>query len=672
MKTSFMSALALVVAFAATSVFSATVFLDPVNGNDENGGLLETEPVKSFERAKALSNGGIVDLMGSIVVTEDTVFDLNCGTLRRYISSDGTVTNTADLISCNTAGVTLEFSNITVEGIGTDVRISGHLVAAAKANVKLGNNVVLCKSYTSTTGAGVTCANLTMTDNAKITLCRVATPASQAGGAGATVSGLLKMSGFSEICFNSNVCEYGSSVASQRIAGGAYCGSFEMEDNASIHNNRSQAKTYLYGISYGGAGLHVRGATTSIMRGNAKIHNNDAYYQRGGGICCADGTIVMLDSSSVVSNSSIPPNQNVVSAQAMWASALIMSNNATVAYNGLKTTAARYDGGDGAVNVGKLYMHDDALIISNVARTIGGAVVRGGGGMYDRARIAYNTITWKKEYCCSGGLLVSGGEFSMNDDTVIEGHPESPYLYGGVCVNNTGRFILNSGIIRNNSRGILVSAWPSGGYVQINGGQIVSNTAGGIMNGSRAYTGKYASRGVLEVNGGIIADNGGSAFMDCTSCFCTNYFYGGLIKDNTFGGYFSFSGCKNFIGETPCFEDPIKLLYTNVTFYIDGRMRSGAQIPIIFKALNSKSKEIESLTDANSYGLDMKQDGSMEPQIVALPSGRITNAARYSRYFSVANEFSDPTVERYMNDAGEGRMGLSQYRYSGSSLFMVY
>ena len=60
MKTSFMSALALVVAFAATSVFSATVFLDPVNGNDENGGLLETEPVKSFVRAKALANGGIV------------------------------------------------------------------------------------------------------------------------------------------------------------------------------------------------------------------------------------------------------------------------------------------------------------------------------------------------------------------------------------------------------------------------------------------------------------------------------------------------------------------------------------------------------------------------------------------------------------------------------------
>ncbi len=93
---------------------------------------------------------------------------------------------------------------------------------------------------------------------------------------------------------------------------------------------------------------------------------------------------------------------------------------------------------------------------------------------------------------------------------------------------------------------------------------------------------------------------------------------------------------------------------------------------LFLRLLNSKSKEIESLTDANSYGLDMKQDGSMVPQIVALPSGRITNAARYSRYFSVANEFSDPTVERYMNDAGEGRMGLSQYRYSGSSLFMVY
>lgn len=661
----------LMVSMVAVSAFSATVYLDPTNGNDENDGLLESAPVRSFERARTIANGGIVDLMGSIVVTGDTTFDLDGGTLRRYISSDGTVTNTADLISCNTAGVTLEFSNITVEGIGTDVRISGHLVAAAKANVKLGNNVVLCKSYTSTTGAGVTCANLTMTDNAKITLCRVSSPAGQAGGAGATVSGLLKMSGISEICFNTNYCEYKSSVASQRIAGGVYCGSFEMEDNASIHNNRSQASTYLYGISFGGAGLHVRGATTSIMRGNAKIHNNDAYYQRGGGICCADGTIVMLDSSSVVSNSSIPPNQNQVGAQAMWASALIMSNNATVAYNGLNTTATRYDGGDGAVNVGKLYMHDDTLIVSNVARTIGGAVVRNGGGMYDRARIAYNTITWKRDYSCSGGLLVSGGEFSMNDDTVIEGHPESPYLYGGVCVGYTGRFILNSGTIRNNSRGILLPVWSSGGFVQINGGLIISNTAGGIMNGSAGYTGKYVSRGVLEVNGGIIADNKGPAFMDCSNCYCTNYFYGGVAKDNTFGALLRFSGCVNFIGKAPSFEEPVKVLYTNAPFQVCERMRFGANVPMVFKALNSKGYEIESLTDANDYGLDMNQDGSMVPQIVALPSGRITNTARYSRYFSVANEFADSSIKRYMNDAGSGRMGLSARRYSGHSLIFV-
>jgi hypothetical protein len=87
--------------------------------------------------------------------------------------------------------------------------------------------------------------------------------------------------------------------------------------------------------------------------------------------------------------------------------------------------------------------------------------------------------------------------------------------------------------------------------------------------------------------------------------------------------------------------------------------------------LNSKSKEIESLTDANSFGLDMVQDGSMEPYIVALPSGRITNAARYSRYFSVANEFADPSIKRYMNDVGGGIMGLSEHRYSGASLLMV-
>lgn len=671
MKTSFMSALALVVAFAATSVFSATVFLDPVNGDDANNGLSETAPVKSFERARTQANGGLVYLMSTLSVTEDTTFDLDGGTLRRYISSDGTVTNTADLISCNTAGVTLEFSNITVEGIGTDAKIAGRLIYAGNADVILGINTLIGNSFSQNIGVGVRCNNLTMNANSMIRHCYVNSTTD--GGAGAHISGILKMSDFAAICFNTNINTYGSSIAGRYPVGGAYVKTLEMSGNSSIYGNYSQARGSSDASAKGGAGVYIYGSDDSVISDNASIRDNFSYWQLCSGVYFPSSKLILADSASVVSNSVIPNSVRVQYSQALYGSTLIMSNKASVVYNGNKASSGTGEKPDGCMLVANLFMYDDSLVVSNKSRNFGGVVISAGGGMYDRSKIGFNEGLYTGYKSRNGGVLVLGGSFSLNDDCVIEGHNSgSSYIISGAGACGSGRLIVNSGTIKNNNTGVCSGFGADGGTVEINGGQIINNATCGIRLGSRVSTYTFSSNGKVEVNGGLIAYNG-AAFAEYTSSLnFTGYFRGGIFADNTAASSLTRPSYKYMFSGVPCFEDPIKLLYTNVTFYIDGRMRSGAQIPIIFKTLNSKSKEIESLTDANSYGLDMKQDGSMVPQIVALPSGRITNAARYSKYFSVANEFSDPTVERYMNDAGEGRMGLSQYRYSGSSLFMVY
>ena len=100
------SALCIATFLLAQGVF-ALVYLDPANGDDANDGASESAPVKTFARARELAQGGDVSLMGTISVSADTDFDLDGGTLRRYISTDGTVTNGADIVSCAASGVAI-------------------------------------------------------------------------------------------------------------------------------------------------------------------------------------------------------------------------------------------------------------------------------------------------------------------------------------------------------------------------------------------------------------------------------------------------------------------------------------------------------------------------------------------------------------------------------------
>ena len=74
-----------------------------------------------------------------------------------------------------------------------------------------------------------------------------------------------------------------------------------------------------------------------------------------------------------------------------------------------------------------------------------------------------------------------------------------------------------------------------------------------------------------------------------------------------------------------------------------------------------EANEIEELTAANDYGLDMDQDESGRPRIVAVPDGEnVADAGRWAKYFLLANALPEG-VRRYFNSVGTS-VGLSDRR----------
>ena len=237
---------------------------------------------------------------------------------------------------------------------------------------------------------------------------------------------------------------------------------------------------------------------------------------------------------------------------------------------------------------------------------------------------------------------------------------------------NTGRFVLNGGTIRNNRGGILISPTANGGEVILAGGFVTNNTFYGVRNGSFPYyAGRHYFGGVCRLSGGVVGYNGGYGFSDVASSPATNYYCGGLVVGNADGGArFVDVGGAHCLAGTPRFEDAVKFTKPDQRFIVDGRLRTGAKVPIILKALNSKNNEIEALTAANDYGLDMDQDGTRRPRIVAVPDGEnVTDAGRWAKYFSLANTLPEGVI-RYCNAVGTS-VGLSDRRPSEGVVIML-
>lgn len=670
-------AAAVLLCVPAISVSAAVVYLDPTAGNDENAGLTETAPVKTFAQAKVLAQGGTVYLMSALVPTADTTYDLDGGTMKRwYVSADGKVTNQSNFVTC-TANILLTFTNITLDGGFPELATAGYLVAASSASVILNAGAHLKNSKCLTDAAqtsGILCANLTMTGDASISHCNLNNN-NTLSAAGAYVTNLLRMEDTASICFNTNDCKYNSSIASQRVNGGARVGQLEMSGSAMIADNWSRARSYGSANANGAGGAGIFGSGISILQDQARVCHNNAYYLKGGGIYFS-GTLVAKNSATIVSNSVVAhAGTGLLDGSGIYGSTLVLSNQACVVYNGWEISGSRVDPGEGSVNVSQLFMYDDAQIVSNKARTIGGAVVSNGGGMWGRARIACNDAYEIGAYSANSGLLVTGGEFTMNEDARIEENKHVGSLLsvnGGVGVQGTGRFIMNSGTIRNNAGGLIVSACDHRGYAEVRGGFVTNNTLYGVKNGSLPYSTKQKSGGTFVLNGGRIGENVGYGLIDQSGSLTTNVLSGGVVGGNSSGGaYYRTVGSLYFVKGNPVFEDPLTLTSTNQRLTVCGRLTKGARLLVKLRAFDSQGKETESLTAANDYGLDMLQDQSLEPLVAAVPDGEnVTDISGYAKYFELANVL--PTgIKRYMNAVKGTKIGLSDRKPSSGLIVLL-
>ena len=262
----------------------------------------------------------------------------------------------------------------------------------------------------------------------------------------------------------------------------------------------------------GGGGVNVRGGTF-IMEGGA-IRNNTVpgsiAQARGGGVYIFSDGIFIMESGIIEGNTALAGGGvNIVAGTFTMNGGIIRGNTAT-------GTSGNNLGG-GGVHLSR---------INSVFNMNGGTI--GGPNPGDA-----NTATG------GGGVRVVDGIFTMSGG-VIEGN-ESSRSGGGVCINGArSTFIIEDGVIRNNSTTGVISNLNRGGGVSVRtnsifimyNGVIEGNTAaagggiaiynvsftmnGGVIRGNHAINtatstivnqgggGVYLERGIFEMNGGII------------------------------------------------------------------------------------------------------------------------------------------------------------------------
>ena len=120
-----------------------SVYLDPVEGSDDNDGLTADTPVQTLERAKSLACGMPIIVSGTISVGNDETLVVEDVTLQRAQGFDGR------LILVGMYGeVTVR--DATIDGMGIDTGYS--LIHTQGGTINIGDGAIICNNgYTAVT-----------------------------------------------------------------------------------------------------------------------------------------------------------------------------------------------------------------------------------------------------------------------------------------------------------------------------------------------------------------------------------------------------------------------------------------------------------------------------------------------------------------------------------------
>ena len=226
-------------------------------------------------------------------------------------------------------------------------------------------------------------------------------------------------------------------------------------------------------------------------------------------------------------------------------------NNASLVYvNGTSAKFFMESGtisGNKAVNGGGVYVASGTFnmssgeIFGNEATNMGGGVVIYGSGStfnMNGGKIFGNEAT-----NMGGGVYVINGKFTMSGNAVIGGttmdSANTANNGGGVCVNTSGTFIMESGTISGNtSSNVGGGVYVNAGAFNMNGGEISGNKApnsggGGVyVTGNATFTmsGGKTSGNTANTYGGGVYVNGGS-FRLITGIIVGNSLYTGVTPN---------------------------------------------------------------------------------------------------------------------------------------------
>ncbi|MCL2563638.1 MAG: SpaA isopeptide-forming pilin-related protein [Oscillospiraceae bacterium] len=270
-------------------------------------------------------------------------------------------------------------------------------------------------------------------------------------------------------------------------------GSLYMEEDSAIRNNRNS------GGSQGG-GVTVSGANATLTMTDGEISDNSGG-TGAGGVFVGNGALFTMDGGELSGNS-ITGNTGGGIYVANPGSRFVMNDGV------LRNNAGRFGGG---VRVGASGSGTPTLTTAPSMRMEGGEI-------YD------NTALF------GGGVNVEWGIFTMIDGTIRNntvtafGNPPSSAIQanrggGGVFVQNSGRFYMQNGTIRNNDSG---------------------NHGGGVMllpDTTFTMTGGRISRNTTVNNGGGVITTGAN-----TTFTMSGGTIGGLINNEPAGNTATLAG----------------------------------------------------------------------------------------------------------------------------------
>lgn len=315
----------------------------------------------------------------------------------------------------------------------------------------------------------------------------------------------------------------------------------------------------------------------ALITGNISQYgqNNNSNINSAAGIYSYSGTIYIEDGAKVINNTAKKNNTY----SNLYAAGGIKGNNVTM--NGGEISNNTTTSSGGGIYAYKLTMNG-GKISNNTANYYGGVYVSNGFTLND------GIISGNNGYA----VYIYGGTLTMNGGTITD-NPSS-----GVYNNNNCTFIMNDGEISNNrntnsSTGFGGGVYNRGTFI-MNGGVITENTAnhgggikndyqvtinGGKISGNTAYFGGgiYTSGGstTLKITGGELSgntasDKGGGVYNYDRSTFT---FEDGVFSDNTAPqGGAVFNDASNFIIKgninIPAGSDGKHDVYLNNSSYI--------------------------------------------------------------------------------------------------------